>query len=116
LARPPEGLSTAMVYANCHVAQEPRPLAPLVDALRAGDMRRARYLIHNRLEPAARPLSPWIDRLEWEFARLDCVASQMSGSGTGYFGICHHARHARRVARCLQGRGVGQVYAVSSSN
>ncbi|MBI3837859.1 MAG: 4-(cytidine 5'-diphospho)-2-C-methyl-D-erythritol kinase [Planctomycetia bacterium] len=116
VVRPPEGLSTAKVYANCRVAPEPRPLAPLVEALRAGDMRRIGRLIHNRLQPAAESLSPWIGRLQWEFARLDCLAAQMSGSGTSYFGICRHARHARRVARCLQARGVGQVFAVSSNN
>jgi 4-diphosphocytidyl-2-C-methyl-D-erythritol kinase len=116
VVRPPEGLSTAEVYAHCRVAEEPWPLAPLVDALRGGDLRPLGRLIHNRLEPAAESLSPWIGRLQWEFGRLDCVAAQMSGSGTGYFGICRHARHAQRVARRLQARGVGRVYAVSSSN
>jgi 4-diphosphocytidyl-2-C-methyl-D-erythritol kinase len=116
VVRPPEGLSTANVYAHCRVTQDPRPLAPLVEALRGGDMRRIGRLIHNRLQQAAESLSPWIGRLQWEFARLDCLTSQMSGSGSSYFGICRHARHARRVARCLQARGVGQVFAVSSSN
>ena len=116
VVRPPAGLSTAEVYAHCRVAEDPRPLAPLVEALRAGDMRRIGRLIHNRLQRAAESLSPWIGRLQWEFARLDCLTSQMSGSGSSYFGICRHARHARRVARCLQARGVGQVFAVSSSH
>jgi 4-diphosphocytidyl-2-C-methyl-D-erythritol kinase len=31
---------------------------------------------------------------------------QMSGSGTSYFGICRHARHARRVAATLRARGI----------
>ena len=48
--------------------------------------------------------------------RLDCLAAQMSGSGTSYFGICRHARHARRVAERLRSRGVGHVYAVAASN
>jgi 4-diphosphocytidyl-2-C-methyl-D-erythritol kinase len=116
VVRPPDGLSTTKVYANCQVVQDPRPLAPLVEALRAGDMRRIGRLIHNRLQQAAESLSPWIGRLRWEFARLDCLAAQMSGSGTSYFGICRHARHARRVARCLRARGLGQVFAVSTSN
>ena len=34
----------------------------------------------------------------------------MSGSGTAYFGLCRHARHARRVARHLQALQRGRVY------
>jgi 4-diphosphocytidyl-2-C-methyl-D-erythritol kinase len=116
LVRPPEGLATAKVYANCRVPDEPRPLAPLIAALRGGDMRGMARFAYNRLEVAAETLSPWVGRLQREFAHEDCVAAQMSGSGTGYFGICRHARHARRVARRLQARDVGRVYAVSSSN
>jgi 4-diphosphocytidyl-2-C-methyl-D-erythritol kinase len=116
VVRPPEGLSTASVYANCRVADRPRSVAPLVEALRRGDMRHIAGLIHNRLEGAAESLSRWIPRLRAELAAQDCLAAQMSGSGTGYFGICRHARHARRVARRLQARGIGHVYAVSTSN
>ena len=45
----------------------------------------------------------------------DCLAAQLSGSGSAYFGICRHARHARRVAERLKMRGMGQVIAVSTS-
>jgi 4-diphosphocytidyl-2C-methyl-D-erythritol kinase len=69
-------------------------------------------LVHNQLEEAALELCPWIGRLQREFARLNCVAAQMSGSGTSYFGICHHAQHARQVAVRLRSRGVGRVYTV----
>jgi 4-diphosphocytidyl-2-C-methyl-D-erythritol kinase len=116
VVRPPEGLSTAEVYARCRVPDRPRSVAPLVDALRAGDMRRVATLVHNRLESAAGSLTPWVGRLHDELAAQDCVAAQMSGSGTGYFGICRHARHARRVARRLQARDIGHVYAASTSN
>ncbi len=115
VVRPPQGLSTASVYAACAVAQLPRHAAPLVEALRRGDTRHIGQLIHNRLEGAAESLSPWIARLRDEFATQDCLATQMSGSGTGYFGICRHARHARRVANRLQARGVGHVFAASTS-
>jgi 4-diphosphocytidyl-2C-methyl-D-erythritol kinase len=39
----------------------------------------------------------------------------MSGSGSCYFGLCRHGRHARRVARCLEAHGVGIAFAVRSS-
>ncbi len=116
LVRPPEGLSTARVYAHCVPADPPRSVEPLIGALRAGDMRGISGLLHNRLEGAAVTLSPWIPRLRAELAAQDCLAAQMSGSGTGYFGICRHARHADRVARRLRARGIGHVYAVSTCN
>lgn len=116
VVRPPGGLGTAAVYQNCQVPTEPRQVQPLVAALRRGDERRLPELIHNRLQGAAEGLSPWIETLQREFAGQDCLASQMSGSGTSYFGICRHALHARRVARRLQSRGVGRVYAASTCN
>jgi 4-diphosphocytidyl-2-C-methyl-D-erythritol kinase len=114
VVRPPEGLSTSGVYANCRPAPQPCRVEPLVAALRSGDTGRAGRLLHNRLEPAAESLSTWIGRLRGEFARLDCLSARMSGSGTSYFGMCRHAHHARRVAGRLRARGVGQVYAVRS--
>ncbi len=116
VVRPPEGLSAARVYGNCRVPGEPRRMEPLWGALAGGDERPLRRLVHNRLQEAAVSLSPWVGRLRDEFAREDCLAAQMSGSGTAYFGICRHARHARRVARRLQARKIGSVYAVSTSN
>ena len=59
--------------------------------------------LHNRLEPAAERLTPWIHRLRSVFDRLDCLGHQMSGSGTSYYGICRNAGHARRVAARLRG-------------
>jgi 4-diphosphocytidyl-2-C-methyl-D-erythritol kinase len=114
IVRPPEGLSTAAVYRACRPADSPQPLNPFLDALRRGDWRRMGRRITNRLEPAAEQLSPWIERLRHEFTALDCVAYGMSGSGTSYFGLCRHARHALRVARRLQANGAGSVFAVQS--
>lgn len=115
VVRPPQGLSTAEVYAHCRVAERPHAVAPLVGALRAGDGRNLRNLLFNRLQEAAESLSPWVGRVRRELARSDCLADQMTGSGTAYFGICRHARHARRVAGRLQARGIGRVFAVRAS-
>ena len=112
VVRPPEGLSTALVYSGCTPGQPPRSVMPLVSALGRGDLREVGRLIYNRLEAPAAELSRWIDRLRGEFSRLGCLGTQMSGSGTSYFGICHHAVHARHVAGRLRARGVGFVYAV----
>jgi 4-diphosphocytidyl-2-C-methyl-D-erythritol kinase len=113
---PPVGLSTAQVYQRCQVPREPKSVVSMAAALMGGDAGRATRLAHNRLESAAESLSPWVARLQREFAREDCLAAQMSGSGSSYFGFCRHARHAQRVARRLRSRGLGQVYVVSTSN
>ncbi|HJT36201.1 MAG TPA: 4-(cytidine 5'-diphospho)-2-C-methyl-D-erythritol kinase [Pirellulales bacterium] len=115
VARPPVGLSTPAVYRACRPAAQSRRVAPLIDALRQGRLATAARNLHNQLQAAAESLSPWIARLAREFARLDCLGHRMSGSGTSYFGWCGSARHARRVAAYLRGRGVGQVYAVQGT-
>ncbi len=116
VVRPPVGLSTAEVYRNCQVALQPHRVEPLIAALRSGDTRNLRALTFNRLQTAAASLCPWVECLQRELASQDCLAHQMSGSGTSYFGICRHARHARRVAGRLQSRGLGRIYAASTCN
>ncbi|MEX0978480.1 MAG: hypothetical protein WDZ48_06495, partial [Pirellulales bacterium] len=116
VVRPPEGLSTADVYARCQVPPEPRRAAPLVEALQAGDTRKLKQFMYNRLQGPAESLSPWIARVRREFSAQDCLADQLTGSGSAYFGICRHARHARRVAGRLQARGLGRVYSVRASH
>jgi len=114
VVRPPEGLTTAAVYGACRPADAPRSVGPLSEALRRGDWKQAGRRLWNRLQPAAESLSPWPARLEREFALLDCLGHGMSGSGTSYFGICRHARHARRSARRLQAKGFEAVFVVRS--
>ena len=115
LVRPPAGLSTASVYRACHAPEEPLHVKPLLRALLAGELSRAGRLLFNRLQPAARRLSPWIERLERKLAEENCLGHLMSGSGTCCFGLCRHARQARRVARHLGVNGVGAAIAVRAS-
>lgn len=114
VARPPEGLSTPAVYGRCRPAAEPQRAGPLLDALRSGNVGRAGQLLHNALEQAAEQLSKWVAVLKREFAAAGCLGHRMSGSGTSYFGLCEHARHARRLAARLRNRGIAQVQAVAS--
>ncbi|MGQ9574564.1 MAG: 4-(cytidine 5'-diphospho)-2-C-methyl-D-erythritol kinase [Thermoguttaceae bacterium] len=107
VVRPPVGLSTAAAYQACRPPAEPRSVQPLLEALRQGNLGVAGRLLLNRLEPAAESLSPWVRRLRQELARSDCLGHQLTGSGSCYFGLCRHARHARRVAQRLQAKGVG---------
>lgn len=114
IVRPRQGLSTAKVFAASQAGQGRRDAAPLVEALIAGQRPRVGALLFNRLQSAARRLSPWIDRLDREMRGLDLWGHQMSGSGTSCFALCRHARHARRIAAFLNGRGVGAAYAVKA--
>jgi 4-diphosphocytidyl-2-C-methyl-D-erythritol kinase len=116
VVRPPEGLSTAAVYRACRVAETPRGADRLVTALRRGQIGKLDRFLHNALEPAAERLSPWIQRLRHRFSRFDLAGHQMSGSGTSYFGVCRHQRHARRIARQLRAEGVGRVYCVRTGS
>lgn len=113
--RPPTGLSTAAVYGAVKPPPAPRDAAPLRQALAAGDLAAVGRTLFNRLECVADRLTPWIGRLRSELACSDCLGHLMTGSGTCYFGLCRHARHARRMARRLEARGIGIAYAVRGS-
>jgi len=115
IARPPVGLSTPQVYKACRPAEHPKRAEMLMKSLTRGDMAKAGRQLHNRLQPAAQTLTPWISRLHDEFERQDMMGHQMSGSGSCYFGLCRSARHARRIAARLRARGVGAVFAATSS-
>ncbi len=112
VVRPESGLSTAEVYRHCRPPEQPRSVGPAVAALGRGDAFALGRALFNRLESAAASLSPWIERLHRAFARLDLCGYQMSGSGTAFFGVCRHARHARIVAGRLTAMGFRQVFAV----
>ncbi len=114
MARPPAGLSTAAVYGACRAGRQPREIVPFIEALSQGNMKEVGRLMWNRLQPAAEELSPWIERLQNEFAKEDFLGHQMSGSGTSYFGLCRDSHHARRVAKRLEANGVGNVFVVHS--
>jgi 4-diphosphocytidyl-2-C-methyl-D-erythritol kinase len=112
LVRPPVGLSTAAVYGACRVSRKPRSLPHFLEAFTSAHLGRIGDSLFNRLESAASELTPWIARTRQAFESLDCAGHQMTGSGSCYFGLCRHGRHARRVARRLESYGIGKAYAV----
>lgn len=115
VVRPDKGLSTAEVYRRCCPPDEPRSAAAAVSALGRGDASALGRALFNRLEPAAASLSPWIERLRCALSRLDLCGFQMSGSGTAFFGVCRHARHARIAAMRLTAMGFRHVFAVGGA-
>src|SRR6185436_18546566 len=114
VVRPPVGLSTPQVYQGCRPASTPASVNKLQSALRRGNWNEVKSALVNRLEEPAAQLTPWIDRLQKEFEHAGCIVSQMSGSGSSYFGICENARHARCVAGRLRCKRVGMVIATST--
>jgi len=114
VVRPPTGLATAAVYGACRPAADPHRVEHLLEALSGGDRNKAGRLLFNRLQEPAGRLSTCIEPMRQRFDREDVVGHGMSGSGTSYFGLCRHARHARHLARRLQANGVGSVFAVRS--
>ncbi len=112
VVRPPAGLSTAAVFGRCEPALSPAGVKPVCTAWQQGRVDRLGRLLWNRLQPAAARLSPWIDRLQGVFAAMDVLGHSLSGSGTSYFALCRHARHARHVAAQVRARNLGRVYVV----
>ncbi len=123
IVKPPESLATAEVYRALgqipvsvrspadHAEQR---LVALVAALRRGTINQIGRWMGNTLQGAATGLSSWIERIRTEFARLDFLGHQLSGSGSAYFGVCRHPQHARRLSAVLTLRQLGQVYVTRS--
>jgi 4-diphosphocytidyl-2-C-methyl-D-erythritol kinase len=119
IVQPPEGLATADVYRRVEPSRESRESSAtrvtcLVNALRSGAVGELAHWMMNRLEAAAATLTPWIDRLKQVFNECGFVAHQLTGSGAAYFGICHHARQARRLASRLRAQQLGRVFVTST--
>ncbi|MGI8978584.1 MAG: 4-(cytidine 5'-diphospho)-2-C-methyl-D-erythritol kinase [Pirellulaceae bacterium] len=114
VVRPPVGLSTPQVYQRCRPASTPESVHKLQFGLRRGNWNEVKSALVNRLEEPAAGLTPWIGRLRQEFQDAGCIAQQMSGSGSSYFGICENAHHARRVAGRLRSRDLGMVIATTT--
>jgi len=109
IVRPPVGLSTSAVYKSCRPAATRQAAIRLQRELARGDLAAAARALHNGLQPPAEAISPWIGKLKQVFASTGCIAHQMSGSGSSYFGLCWHAGEARRIARWLRGMNLGAV-------
>jgi 4-diphosphocytidyl-2-C-methyl-D-erythritol kinase len=124
IVKPTAALATRDVYAQLD-AQPPGQTVPraaigegrlvaLTRALRRGSFFELNRWMCNQLQAAAGALTPWIGRIRAEFAALDFLGHQLTGSGTAYFGVCRHAQHARRLASILKTRQLGLVYVTRS--
>ena len=110
VVKPPEGLSTPVVYREVKVQPGRGDARALVECLLSGDRRKLAQYINNDLEKPAADETPWIGRLREDMNQSGCVAHRMTGSGSAYFGICHHRRHASAVAGRMRSKGYERVY------
>lgn len=114
VVEPDFGLATAEVYAACRPSDFASPDGPdrtaeAAEALRTGRLDRLARFMTNGLEAVAERLAPAIARLRNAFDACGCVAHQLSGSGSAYFGLFRTVGEARRVAETLRGLRVGKT-------
>jgi 4-diphosphocytidyl-2-C-methyl-D-erythritol kinase len=105
LLKPPEGLSTADVYAECMPTHDRlfRQPVDLISALSSGDVRVISRQLFNRLEIPAQKLWYRFDEVRNRLLSSGCLAVQMSGSGTAFFGLCADEVQAQEVLHRLCG-------------
>jgi len=104
LLKPPEGLSTAQVYAECmptHDGQFRQPDA-LIAALFEGNVREIGQNLFNRLEMPAKKLWNRFEEVKNQLLSAGCLTVQMSGSGTAFFGLCEDETQAREIFQRLR--------------
>ncbi len=116
LVRPPVGVRTADVYRALTLPDRPRPIDPILEALRSGDTAAVGRGLFNRLQPVAERLVPELVRIREALeslvpSRLD--GHLMSGSGSAYFGLARDRDAAEAAARQLETLGLGWVRVVT---
>lgn len=102
IAKPQIGLSTAEVFRQCKVAEQPGSADDLCDALDSREPRAVASRLFNRLAIAAGEMTDEIQRLGRLFERTGALGWQLSGSGSACFGIYAHHLAAQRAARVLK--------------
>jgi 4-diphosphocytidyl-2-C-methyl-D-erythritol kinase len=115
LVCPPVGLSTADVYRRVTPPARPRPVGPILEALRSGDPVALGRSLFNRLQPVAERIRPDLRRVRHALDELrpSLDGYAMSGSGSAYFGLARDRPAAEAAAQQLGTLGLGRVWAVS---
>ncbi|MEX0700466.1 MAG: 4-(cytidine 5'-diphospho)-2-C-methyl-D-erythritol kinase [Planctomycetales bacterium] len=114
IVRPSSGLSTAEVYRHCRAAERPRPVGPMIDALRRGRIDRVARQLHNALQSPAESLNAEVRRCGAWFDKQSVLGHRMSGSGTAYFGVCATRAQARAVAGRVRAARLGRAFVARS--
>jgi 4-diphosphocytidyl-2-C-methyl-D-erythritol kinase len=109
IIKPAASSSTAQIYHayDEHPEEGPPSVAPVVDALRVGDLCALARSVDNDLAPVTKGLVPEVQALEEELRRAGALEASMSGSGTAVFGIFGSEVEARSAADGLLASFVG---------
>jgi 4-diphosphocytidyl-2-C-methyl-D-erythritol kinase len=109
LIKPAASSSTARIYHayDEHPETGAPSVAPVIDALRVGDLGSLARSLGNDLAPVTKGLVPEVKALEEELQRAGALGASMSGSGTVVFGIFCTEVEARGAANGLLAPFVG---------
>ncbi|MDB4679235.1 hypothetical protein OAE79_02740 [Rhodopirellula sp.] len=96
------GLSTPAVFSCCKVPEQPREIAPFLDALQRGDLETAPRFMANRLTEPAKKLAPGITTTLESLKSVGLQHSQLTGSGSACFGIAESEAVAKDCSERLK--------------
>jgi len=105
VAKPDAGAQTARIY---HIYDEERSrgahpsVAPVAEALHAGDLGALARALDNDLAPVTKSLVPEVRVLEGELQASGSLGAAMSGTGTAVYGLFGSEAEARASADGLQ--------------
>lgn len=104
VAKPEASADTARIY-RAHDQRPPQnrhPAAPVVEALRTGDLRVLACSIGNDLTPVTRELVPGVGELEEDLLLSGALGAAMSGTGSAVYGVFGSEEEARVAANALR--------------
>jgi 4-diphosphocytidyl-2-C-methyl-D-erythritol kinase len=104
VAKPAVGAETARIYGayDEHPVGGNSSVAPVVEALRAGDPGALAVSLGNDLAPVTKGLVPEVRALEEALLRAGALGAAMSGTGTAVFGVFASEAEARAAADGLR--------------
>jgi 4-diphosphocytidyl-2-C-methyl-D-erythritol kinase len=116
IIKPAASSSTAWIYHayDGHPEEGASYVAPVVDALRVGDLGALARSLGNDLAPVTKRFMPEVQALEEELQRTGALEASMSGSGTAVFGIFGSEVEAQDAADGLLAPFVGICEPVAS--
>ena len=104
VAKPDAGAETARIYKayDERPGEERLSVAPILEALRAGDLGALARSVGNDLAPVTQALVPEVGKLRESLARAGALGGLMSGSGTAVYGIFGSEDAAREAQRKVE--------------
>ena len=102
LAYPNDSLSTAKVYANSKIPDQPAAAEAIVTAMTTANVAEVRRCLSNRLSEPAKKILPRIDEILKSMWRSGLQGCQLTGSGSACFAIVDSQTQSRQCFARLQ--------------